>query len=68
MQSDLGITAKAFIDERKAAQARRLLLETDLPLQRISEMLGFSEHNNFNRFFKRMEGMSPGTFRLSKGV
>lgn len=68
MQSDLGTTAKSFIDERKAAQARKLLLETDLPLQKISEMLGFSEHNNFNRFFKRMEGMSPGTFRLSRGV
>ena len=51
----------------KARQARKLLLETELSLQQISEMLGFSEHNNFNRFFKRIEGMPPGIFRLSKG-
>ncbi|MBQ8408994.1 MAG: helix-turn-helix transcriptional regulator [Clostridia bacterium] len=64
--NDLSISAKEFIDIRKAKQARRLLLETDFKLQQISEMLGFSDHNNFNRFFKRLEGMSPGRFREAK--
>ena len=67
MNTELGISPKSFIDSKKAAQARKLLLETNLPLQRVSEMLGFSEPNNFNRFFKRIEGMSPGTFRSARG-
>ena len=67
IHADLGITAKEFIDTEKANQARDLLLGTEMNLQEISERLGFSDHNNFNRFFKRMEGMSPGLFRRSKG-
>ena len=67
IDDELGISAKSFIDIRKAKQASKLLLETDLNLQQISEQLGFSDHNNFNRFFKRVEGMSPGSFRRSKG-
>ena len=67
IHGDLGISAKEFIDISKSRQARKLLLETDYKLQKISEMLGFSDHNNFNRFFKRMEGLSPGCFRMSKG-
>ena len=67
IQNDLGITAKELIDVRKNEQARKLLLETELTLREISESIGFSEHNNFNRFFKRMEGLSPGVFRKSRG-
>ena len=67
IQSNLGMSVKSYLDSCKAKQARKLLLETDYSLQQISEMLGFSEHNNFNRFFKRLEGMPPGLFRLSKG-
>ena len=52
---------------KKSEQARKLLLETELSLREISEQLGFSEHNNFNRFFKRMEGLCPGIFRASRG-
>lgn len=67
IKTELNTSPKSFIDSKKASQARKLLLETNLPLQRISEMLGFSEPNNFNRFFKRIEGMSPGTFRSARG-
>jgi len=67
IKNDLGMSAKSFIDNMKTRQARRLLLESDLDLHQISEQLGFSDHNNFNRFFKRNEGLSPGLFRLSKG-
>ena len=67
INEELGMSAKVFLDMKKTAQARRLLLETDLTLHEISEQIGFSEPNNFNRFFKRIEGMSPGIFRLSKG-
>lgn len=67
INDQLGVSAKSFIDARKAKQAQKLLLETDLNLQQISEQLGFADHNNFNRFFKRIEGMSPGSFRRSKG-
>ena len=67
VQKDLGVSAKTFIDRLKSNCARKLLLETDLTLYEISCRLGFTDHNNFNRFFKRVEGISPGLFRLSGG-
>lgn len=67
VQKDLGISAKTFIDRVKSNCARKLLLETNLSLSDISYKLGFTDNNNFNRFFKRVEGISPGLFRQSKG-
>ncbi len=67
IKEEFHISAKSFIDNIKIQQAKKLLIETDMSLQLISEALGFSEPNNFNRFFKRVEGMPPGIFRLSKG-
>ena len=64
---ELGISTKNLIDKRKSEFAKKLLLETDFSLQQISEQIGFSDHYNFIRFFKRMEGLSPGAFRRSKG-
>ncbi len=60
-------TPKELIDSIKIRQAKKLLTESDMTLDQISETLGFSCHNNFNRFFKRVEGLPPGVFRHSKG-
>ncbi len=67
VRKELGISAKAFIDRVKISCARRMLLETDLSISEISDKLGFTDNNNFNRFFKRVEGIAPGLFRQSKG-
>ena len=65
--AELGFSTKTLIDKRKSEFAQKLLLETDFSLQEISDQLGFSDHYNFIRFFKRLEGLSPGAFRKSKG-
>lgn len=61
-----GISTKQYTDQIKSNYARNLLLETDLPISKIAEQCGFYEESNFIRFFKRMEGLSPGCFRKSK--
>lgn len=67
ISNELGISVKYFIDEQKAKQACTLLLKTNMDIHEIGEKLGFSEPNNFTRFFKRVKGMSPGKFRTLKG-
>ncbi len=67
IQNEYGITPKALIDSIKIRQAKKLLIESDMTLEQISDVLGFSDHNNFGRFFKRVEGLPPGVFRHSKG-
>jgi YesN/AraC family two-component response regulator len=67
IHSSTGLSAKQFIDKLKSEKAKKLLLDTDLSIYEISYKLGFDDCNNFNRFFKRVEGMPPGVFRNAKG-
>jgi len=43
--------------------ARRLLLETDLPMALIAERCGFGNPERFSVVFRRQTGGSPGAFR-----
>jgi AraC-like DNA-binding protein len=58
-----GRTAKQLVDDRVALEAKRLLAESDLPVAQIGSRLGFPEPTNFGRFFSRIVGCSPGSFR-----
>lgn len=44
-------------------EAKRLLKETDLPVNRISDLVGFNDYNYFCRVFKQMVGTPAGKFR-----
>jgi AraC-like DNA-binding protein/mannose-6-phosphate isomerase-like protein (cupin superfamily) len=60
-----GISIHGLIAEAKLHQAKQLLKNSDYPLARIAEMLGFTNEFNFNRFFSKKEGLPPGLFRES---
>lgn len=61
--SGAGISAKVFIANRLSLEAKRLLVHTAAPVQNIAFDLGFDEPTNFVKFFKRMEGTTPSSFR-----
>lgn len=46
--------------------ARRKLAETEAPISRIANDLGFSEAANFTRFFRGETGMTPRQYRKSR--
>lgn len=58
-----GITAKAYLSQRIALEAKRLLAYADWPVARVAEQLGFDEPTNFVKFFRREAGASPREFR-----
>jgi len=58
-----GVSAKAFLSQRIALEAKRLLAHTTRPVQVIAAELGFDEPTNFIKFFKREAGCAPGEFR-----
>ena len=57
-----GISYRTIREKIKIARARELLT-TNMSMAQISEAIGISNEYNFNRFFKRIEGMTPGKFR-----
>ncbi|WP_248926199.1 helix-turn-helix domain-containing protein [Paenibacillus hamazuiensis] len=55
-----------FIDymmRLRLEKARRLLLDTDLPVQSVAETVGYVHVISFHRAFKNMFGMPPGDYR-----
>ncbi len=58
-----GRPAHALLTERIMYEARRLLLETDMPAREIAETLGFSSAAYFTRAFSQAVGQSPSAFR-----
>lgn len=56
-----------ILHERIMAEAKRLLLYTDLPVAEIGYHLGFDEPAYFSRFFTKREGRSPSAVRASLG-
>lgn len=58
-----GLTAGDWIVRRRMSEARRLLVQTDLPLDQIVGRIGYGEPVSFARSFKRHHGMPPGEWR-----
>lgn len=59
----LGTPPAAYLAEWRLLTARRLLMKTELPTADIVERIGYSSQAAFNRAFKRMFGVTPGSMR-----
>ena len=62
-----GMTVSEFIARHRCKRAKVLLEENELSLSQIAEALAFPNEYNFNRYFKRTEGITPGVYRKVKG-
>ena len=57
---------KRLIFDRQLREARRLLLFSDSPVSEIAWQLGFKDPAYFARFFNRLVGCSPSSYRAQK--
>ncbi|AOZ92148.1 AraC family transcriptional regulator [Paenibacillus crassostreae] len=58
-----GYPLNEFIHRLKAAEARDILLNTELTVKEIGESLGYKDTFYFSRVFKRITGVSPTSYR-----
>ena len=49
-------------------RAKRLLQETDLPIKMVVHLAGFRRAENMRQEFMKQCGLSPGAYRVQKGV
>lgn len=56
-------TPKQFINEIRLEHARKLLVETTLPVALVASESGFSDPSYFTRQFSRLFGLIPSEFR-----
>lgn len=57
------LTPYNLLLQRKMDYALELLQSQHLSVQRVSELIGFSDPFHFSRTFKRVKGVSPSRFR-----
>lgn len=62
----LAKTPKQFIRQIRLDNARRLLVETKLPIAQVAYQSGFSDHSYFSRHFKLMFGELPSQLRQQR--
>jgi len=58
-----GRTVQEWIIERRMAEARRLLADTDLPVREVAMRVGVPDPGYFSRLFSRTHGTSPRKWR-----
>lgn len=59
----LGMAPSRWLQQRRLARARELLLGSDLPVQEVATRAGFGDPFHFSRLFKRVHGSSPLAYR-----
>lgn len=57
------ITPHAYMERKRLAEARRLLIETAMPIQEVAEATGHGSVYTFSRVFRARHGMSPRAYR-----
>jgi AraC family transcriptional regulator len=58
-----GQTPMQFLQERRLAAARRLLISTDEPVTTICFLVGLESLGSFSSLFRRRFGRSPSRYR-----
>jgi AraC-like DNA-binding protein len=61
-----GMSPSDYLIRIRIREARRLLMETDLSIENISQQLGFYSAGHFSRTFRSIMGISPLQFRKDK--
>jgi AraC-like DNA-binding protein len=65
-QTAAGLSAKDYLDQRIALEAKRLLAHGTEPASTIAAHLGFASATHFGKFFQRHTGRTPLAFRASQ--
>ena len=61
-----GDTIQGYLMKTRIRQAKYLLDGTDHTVREISSFVGFQDEYYFSRAFKKIEGISPQTYRMEK--
>ena len=65
VRRETGRTVQQWIIERRMAEARRLLLASDVRVKDVAPQLGYDDAGHFIRQFRRAHGTTPQDWRLA---
>lgn len=62
-RQETGVNFADYLSQYRLEVAKRWLKETDLTVTEIAEKLKYNNPANFIRYFRKMEGITPGQYR-----
>ncbi|MBC8079158.1 MAG: helix-turn-helix transcriptional regulator [Gorillibacterium sp.] len=65
-KEEIGNSPINYLIQRRIGEAQKLLLNTDLTVQEISQEVGYENANYFSMIFKKVTGKSPSLYRKSQ--
>lgn len=61
--SQVGMTVKAYAEQRRIDHVRRTLLSSTMPIKQLAYTMGFRQQSHFSRWFHKKTGIYPRAFR-----
>jgi two-component system response regulator YesN len=62
-RKEVGVNFSEYLSNYRLKQAKELLTDTELKITDIAEKLHYTNPQNFIRYFRKQEGMTPGQYR-----
>ncbi len=62
-KNNMGMPPMQYITMKRISYAKKLLQETDLSATAVGEECGYKDHVLFFKTFKKLEGITPSTYR-----
>ena len=62
-KQSMGLSPINYVTRRRMERAQRLLIEIEMPIAEIALKAGFSSQSHFTTSFRRLAGLTPGSFR-----
>lgn len=59
----MGVSIRGYLHRLRMGDAKRLLLDTDLPVNTVSDLLGYGNPNYFCNVFRKETGEAPTRYR-----
>ena len=66
-QAMTALSAKAYLSQRIALEAKRVLAHTPRPIAQVADQVGITEPSNIIKFFQSEVGCAPSAFRKQHG-
>ena len=64
-KKETGLSYKNYVIEKRLALAKKLLKETDYPINSVALSVGYDNYSYFTRLFKKSFGITPVEYRSS---
>ena len=61
-----GVTPLKYLTNLRIQEAKRLLLDTSLPISVVGERVGYPDQFHFSKTFRKATGMNPSAFRKNR--